>query len=341
MFKNRHTKPTAAFIMPMKIAGNEMELSHLASAIASIENQTDQDWMIIISEDYSNDEKVYDALKALEARLGEKIHVIYATENHGTGEARNIGIRYAASIGVPFILFLDADDIAHPRRLELVRKAFEDPKVNVVYCSFDVIDEYGNYTPEDELALPIKEIIDGHKVDIVEGEQAWIQIATKKKYTNLTSCTAVRTSLALEEQFPHLSASEDCHTWLRYGAHPGTFVFLRDIKGGYRIRRGIASRSRSNISSFYDNMYAADSDGFEQALIVAKKLGTLGDYDENDLRARFHVRLALNLINSGREDHCRKSLYLAESIVHEKVLEYISALSCDEPTKARMKKMFL
>ena len=330
---------TAAFIMPVKISGNGVELRHIKEAIASIEQQTDKDWIIVISEDYCQDEMVYAALKEYEARLGDKIHVIYADKNHGAGEARNIGIRYAASIGAPFILFLDADDLSDPRRLELVRKAFEDPTVNVVYTSFDIIDENDHLTPDDKLALPIKEIIDGHKVDIVEGEHAWINIATKKKYTNLTSCTAVRTSLALEEPFPPLSASEDCHTWMRYGAHPGKFVFLRDIKGRYRICSGVASRSRSHISAFYDRMYEADSDGFEQALIVAKRLGTLGDNDENELRARFHVRLALNLINSGREDHCKKSLNLAKSLVNERIVGYIDTLPCDDATKARMKEM--
>ena len=99
--------------------------------------------------------------------------------------------------------------------------------------------------------MSVREIIDGHQVDIVEGENAWIGLATKKKYTNLTSCTAVRTSLAAEEPFPSESVSEDSHTWVRYAAHPGKFVFIRDIKGGYRICSNVASRSRSNNANFY------------------------------------------------------------------------------------------
>ena len=222
----------------------------------------------------------------------------------------------------------------------MTRKAFDaDETVNVVYSSFDVIDENGNLVSEDKLALPIKEIIDGHKVDIVEGENAWINIVTKKKYTNLTSCTAVRTSLAAEELFPPLSASEDCHTWMRYGAHPGKFVFLREIKGDYRICTGVASRSRSNISEFYDMLYRTDSDGFEQALKLAKKYGTMGGWNENDLRAAFHVRLALNLLHSGKENYCKQSLSLAQGISKEKTLEYIDQLYCEPEAKARMKML--
>ena len=147
---------------------------------------------------------------------------IYTDKNCDSGMARNKGIRYAYEIGAPFIIYNDSDDVSDPRRLELVRKAFEnDDTINVVYTSFDVIDENDNVVPLDQVTKSLREIIDGHKIYIVEGENAWITIAMKKKYTNLTSCTAVKTSLAVEELFPDASASEDCHTWIRYAAHPG------------------------------------------------------------------------------------------------------------------------
>ena len=331
---------TPIFLMPVKISGGEMELRHFRIAVDSIKNQTDTNWLLVMVEDYSNDKRVYDSIDKIKEDLKDKLHVIYSDKNYGTGAARNKGILYAKEIGAPFILYNDSDDVSHPRRLELTRKAFDaDETVNVVYSSFDVIDENGNLVSEDKLALPIKEIIDGHKVDIVEGENAWINIVTKKKYTNLTSCTAVRTSLAAEELFPPLSASEDCHTWMRYGAHPGKFVFLREIKGDYRICTGVASRSRSNISEFYDMLYRTDSDGFEQALKIAKQYGTMGGWDENDLRAAFHVRLALNLLHSDREDYCRQSLALAKSISPEKALAYVEQLPCSPSIKSRMKEM--
>ena len=330
---------TAAFIMPVKIEGNEMELRHLHEAIDSIKNQTDPDWIIVISEDFSDDKRVYDELEKIKADLKEKIHIIYADRNHGTGVARNIGIRYAAEIGAPFILYNDADDLSDPRRLELVRKAFDaDPTVNVVYTSFDVIDENGTLTPLDEVSPSVREIILGHYNDPVVGENAWINIVTKKKYTNLTSCTAVKTSLAVEEPFPPTSVSEDCHTWFRYGAHPGKFVLLTEIKGGYRIRRGAASRSRSNFLDFYEQMYNVDSDGFEQALKVAKKYGTLGGWTENDLRAAFHVRVALTILHGASEKYAKKSLEISMKN-SQNTFSYIDALDCPEEEKATLKAL--
>ncbi|MBQ7642430.1 MAG: glycosyltransferase [Clostridia bacterium] len=331
---------TAAFVMPVKISGDDMELRFFRDSVNSIKNQTDKDWILVMVEDFSNDKRVYDAIDEIKSDLKDKLHVIYSDRNYGTGSARNKGVLYAKEIGAPFILFNDSDDISDPKRLELVRKAFEgDDSVNVVYTSFDVIDENDDFTPEEKIALPVREITDGHKVDIVEGENAWINIAIKKKYTNLTSCTAVKTSLACEELFPNASVSEDCHTWLRYAAHKGKFVFLREIKGKYRICSGTQSRSRSNNKDFYEKLFAMDSDGFEQAVKLAKKYGTMGGMDENDIRAGFYVRLALNLLNGGLKEYCKKSLEISLKISKEKTLGYIDKLPCDSAKKAEMKAL--
>ena len=174
----------------------------------------------------------------------------------------------------------------------------------------------------------------------MEGENAWLTIVTKKKYTNLTSCTAVKTSLAVAEPFPIASVSEDSHTWVRYGAHPGKFVFLREIKGGYRVNTGEQSRSRTNNKNFYEQLYTVDSAGFEEGVKVAKKYGTMGGWDENELRTAFHVRLALSLIHGESEEFCKKSLDDALAISSkEKVLQYIDKLYCKPQFKARMKAM--
>ena len=333
---------TPIFLMPVKIVGEEADLRFFRAAVDAIKRQTDDNWLLVMVEDFSDDKRVYDVIDEMKRDLKDKLYVIYSDKNYGTGAARNKGVLYAKEIGAPFILFNDSDDISDPRRLELVRKAFEsDEAVNVVYTSFDVIDENDNLTPRDKIALPVREIIDGHKTDIVEGENAWINIAIKKKYTNLTSCTAVRTSLAVEELFPAASVSEDCHTWLRYAAHPGKFVFLREIKGKYRICSGTQSRSRSNNKDFYEKLFLMDSDGFEQAVKLAKKDSTMGERDENDIRTGFYVRLALNLLNGGLKELCKKSLDISLGISKEKTIFYIDNLPCDIECKDKMKAMVL
>ena len=325
--------------MPVKLSGSEMELRHLLLSVESIKRQTDGDWILIMVDDFSNHAKVSETLDTIQNDLGEKVHIIHLEKNVGAGMARNIGVRYANEIGAPFILFNDSDDLSDPKRLELVKRAFKDDTVNVVYTSFDVIDENDAVVLPEKITLSVKEIIEGHKVDAVEGENAWIGIATKKKYTNLTSCTAARTSLAIEEPFPPLSVSEDCHTWYRYGAHPGKFVFLREIKGKYRICSGVQSRSRSINNDFYKKMYEADSAGFEEAVKLARKFGTMGGCDENDIRAAFHVRLALTLLHGESEEYGKESLKKAMEISKEKTYRYIDSLYCELQEKAQLKEL--
>ena len=325
--------------MPVRLTKDEKDLLFFADAIASIQNQTDKDWVLVLVDDYSESKAVYDFIEKIKSELKDKLHVIPTDRNYGTGVARNKGVEYASKIGAPFILFNDSDDISDPRRLELVRKAFEDETVNVVYTSFDVIDEKNALVPVSKINKTVLEIIDGHKEDVVEGENAWISIAMKKKYTNLTSCTAVRTSLAVAEPFPNASVSEDCHTWFRYAAYPGKFVFLRDIKGKYRIASGTASRSRSRNADFYGMMVKNDSDGFEKAVTIAKKYNTLVGYDEDEIRLAFYVRLALCIYNGGSVNHCIEALSKAKAISEEKTLYYIERLPCDASTKEAIRKL--
>lgn len=198
--------------------------------------------------------------------------------------------------------------------------------------------ENNRTVPREEICPSVREIIDGHQKDIVEGENAWVQIATKKKYTNLTSCTAVRTWLAIKEPFPRRSVSEDSHAWLRYGAYPGKFVFLRGIKNHYRICSGVQSRSRSENKDFYEQMSAADRDGFEAAMALAKGFGAVGA-EENDIRTAFYVRLALSLLygdaDAGAEALMKSAVELSPAVTRSAVAE----LDCDAAYKDRLRKM--
>lgn len=327
----------AAFIMPMKISGSDMELRHLRVSINSIKQQTDGDWLLIIVDDYSDNERVRAALDEIKADLKDRVHVISLDKNVGPGAARNVGIRYAEQLGAPFILYNDADDVSDPRRLELVRKAFDsDETANVVYMSFDVIDEYDRVTPEEEICLSVREIILGHRKNVLEGEDAWIGIATVKNYTNLTSCTAVKTKLAAQEQFPKRSVSEDSHTWLRYGAHPGKFVFIPEIKNHYRICSNVQSRSRSKNDDFYEKKSSAEQDGFEKAMAIAKSFGRVRPEQENELRAAFYVRLALSMLY-GDSEHCASQLIASAcAISKESTLASIAALDCAPEFRQRL-----
>ena len=330
---------TAAFIMPVKIKGNDREIGHLMLSVESIKNQTDSDWILVMIDDFSDDDRVFEALETIKDDLKDKVHIIHLDKNGGAGRARNVGIKYASDIGAPFVVFNDSDDISNPKRLELVREKFKDEDTNVVYMSFDVIDENNRVVNEDEICLSVREIINGHHKDILEGEDAWIGISTKKNYTNLTSCTAVRTSLALKEPFPGQPVSEDSNTWLRYAAYPGKFAFIREIINHYRICSKVDSRSRGQNVDFYQKKAAVDSDGFEKAMLISKKFGRIKSEDEDQIRIGFCVREALSMLYGDCKECAGELLATAVRLSKEKTLSRIEELDCDDEYKEQLKAL--
>ncbi len=331
---------TPAFIMPVKISGNELELRHLMMSVECIKNQTDSDWILIMVDDFSNNENVSAAFDEIETRLKERVHIIRLEKNVGTGMARNIAISYANNIGAPFVLYNDSDDLPHPRWLETVREKFgSDDKVNVVYSSFDVIDENDDPVPWDSICMSVKDILIGHQKDISEGENAWISLSTRKNYTNLTSCTAVRTWLAFREPFPLQTISEDTHAWFRYGAYPGKFAYIRDIKNRYRICSGIESRSRSQNADFYKIKSRVDQEGFEQAAQIALRFRSVSPQEIPKIRLAFLIRLALSMLYGEYEEGAAELIDLAFGMSKEQTLKHIESLDCDAVYKSKLKQM--
>ena len=322
---------TAAFIMGHWMVDDEQGRRFLDEAIRSVVDQTDPNWCLIIVDDHSENEETLENLRRIENELGSKVKVIYSPEHIGPGPVKNLGIKAAYEMGAPFVLYIDDDDRSDPRRLEYTRNAFlAQPDVNVVYSSFDVIDENTRIVPEGELCDSIREILEGHKEDVLEGENTWIRLGIEKNYTNLPSCTAVRTDLAMAEPFPPGTVSEDSNTWYRYAAHPGRFVFLDKIKNQYRICSGTDSRARSMNRKFYAQKAELDSDGFEKAVKISIKNG-LADPDRvDDIRARFYVRLALSMLRGGDENEMEKCLKTAVSISSDAAKDAVKALHVDE-----------
>lgn len=330
----------AVFVMPHKSDGSRQTEKHFREAIESIENQTDENWVLAITDDCSDNENALTELDNIEKRLGDKVHIVRSDKPLGTGRARNEGIRFANEISSPFILFLDTDDIAHEKRLELTRKAFEsDEKINVVYSSFNVIDENSDIYSYDDIPLTIREIIDGHAHNAVQGENAWIDLATKKNYTTLTSCTAVKTSLAVKEPFPALSVSEDTHTWYRYGAHPGKYVFLGDFKNSYRVCKGTGSRSRSANPDFYDQKAANDEQGFEKAVKIYSGFNNVAEEKIEQIRTGFLVRESLCMLRVEQTRIAKDLLKKSVAISPEKTQAAVANLEADNAEKEFLAKI--
>lgn len=281
----------ATFIIPVYIQ-NDDQLRFLEETIQGIKKQTDDRWVAVFVEDCSPYEGVKELLKKYQAK-DSRIHVIELKSRITTGSCRNIGIEWACNRNYPFILFNDADDVPHSRRVEVVRNTFSQfPNIGVVYSGFKVIDEHNNLVSMDKLSAPIREIIESLEEHPPQGRNCWYKIGIFSGYSNITSSTSVRTDLAMTELFPDEMVSEDSHTWLRYAAR-SEFYYTPDIPTCYRIPSYVKRQSSASyVDNFNIEKARVDYDGFSKALDIVEQKGTITSSSRNLIESEFLLRLS-------------------------------------------------
>src|SRR5215210_3013167 len=288
---------SSAFIIPYYV--NEYEQQEqgrkkkllIAETIEGLFLQTDQDWSAIIVVDMPPNEETYDYLIQLKYKHYPKIDITFLERNVGPGVSRNLGVLKALERGHTIILFNDSDDISHPKRLEVVKKTFlENPQVDVVYSTFEVIDENNRLTPIEKISSPILEILESHMQNPLEGNNIWIKMGTETGITNITSSTAVRIQFAYQCPFPNEKVSEDFHSWIRMAAFGANFKYTSLIPTKYRIPSFMkyqASRTRIGPSNF------------------------------NQIKARFYKRLAKSMRREMENELANELLNKAAQLEYE------------------------
>jgi glycosyltransferase involved in cell wall biosynthesis len=297
---------SSAFIIPYYTNGydHHQEQSRekllIADTIEGLFLQTDEDWSAIIVVDMYPNEETHDYLIQLKQKYYPKIDVIFLERNVGPGVSRNLGVLKALERGNTIILFNDSDDISHPKRLEVVKKTFlENPLVDLVYSTFEVIDENNRSTPIEKISSPILEILESHVQNPLEGNNIWIKMGTETGITNITSSTAVRIKFAYQCPFPNERASEDFHSWIRMSAFGANFKYTSLIPTKYRIPSFMkyqASRTRIGLGNFNQIKARVDSDGFSKATEIALARNIIKPEEVPLIKAKFYKRLAKSMI---------------------------------------------
>jgi glycosyltransferase involved in cell wall biosynthesis len=108
---------------------------YLREAVKSIQDQTFEDWEIVVVLDGCNEET-----SDLEA--DPRVRII-RQRNRGLPIARNVGV---AAAGADLIAFLDDDDRMLPERLRVAYAAMQDPEVGMCHSQWQIIDAEGNVT---------------------------------------------------------------------------------------------------------------------------------------------------------------------------------------------------
>lgn len=302
--------PTATFVMPL-YADGPRAADHLRHTVESLLAQTHRGWQLVVVDDASPDPAARQQVEALGRSHPGRFFLLPQEVNRGQGFCRNVGIRWAHARGSDIVLFQDADDVAHPRRLELTRRVFDErPDVDFVYSTFTVIDENGTAVPENRLTPSLREIVESHRSTPAEGPDAWIRMGVDTGYTTLTSTVAVRTDLAVAHPFPHVRASEDAHAWFRMSAGGSSLAYLPAIPCRYRVPQDTAgSADRSRIGAdYYRRKAEVDTDGFHEAIAIALERRTLDPAEVTGLKDAFLRRLALTMEREGQHAVARQIL---------------------------------
>lgn len=127
--------PRVSVIMP---AYNCEE--YIEAAIESVLNQTFQDFELIVVDDCSTD-KTNEKIQVLSNKYPNKILFIKHEKNQGAAAARNTAIQSSHS---NIFMLADADDIQHPRRLEIIYQELINQNVDMIFNECEMIDSSGN-----------------------------------------------------------------------------------------------------------------------------------------------------------------------------------------------------
>ncbi|MEV0083710.1 glycosyltransferase [Saccharopolyspora sp. NPDC050642] len=323
-----------AVLTPVRIDRLE-QCEELLSTVDSLRGQSDDSWHLLLVDDGSPLPEAADAFSAIVADLGDKATLIRRRKNAGQGICRNIAARWAWRNGIPYCLYLDGDDLADPRRVEVVRRNFRERReVDFQYSTFELIDERGHQVPEAGITPSIKEILQSHEQEPPTGARAWRQIATEHGYTTLTSATSVRTWLAVAHPFPDVYVSEDQHAWLRMTAATDFVFFDRETTAKYRIATdGGGSSVRKRIGDgYYEQKAWVDTQGVLAATRISVRRGRTAPAEVPAILADYYVRCAQTLEAEGRFAAMREYHELAGVV---RGLDHDRALAC-APARPRL-----
>lgn len=111
----------------------------IRATIESVQNQSYQNWEMILVDDASTDETV-SIIKEF-AQKDNRLKLTELPKNSGNGFARNIALEKATG---KYIAYLDADDIWLSQKLEKQIKFLKDNNLPFTFSFYDCIDEGGN-----------------------------------------------------------------------------------------------------------------------------------------------------------------------------------------------------
>ena len=247
----------------------------LQRALATVIEQTYQNWNAIVVNNFSTDNTLDVVAKFNDPR----IQCVNFRNNGVIGASRNEGIKLATG---EYVAFLDSDDTWFPTKIEKCVASLESGSDLVCHAEY-WIDESGKsrlvaYGPS-EAATHHNLIYKGNRIS--------------------TSATMVRATLLKEvngfDTSPELISTEDYDLWIRLAAKSNKFAFIDEPLGEYH-------RHDNNVSANIEKHLAAE------LALLAKHFSVNAQFENVLARRR---RKALAYYGAGRSLHRTNKHFLA------------------------------
>ncbi|MEO9513942.1 MAG: glycosyltransferase family 2 protein [Flavobacteriaceae bacterium] len=195
----------------------------ILETISSIQNQTYQNWELLITDDASSDNTV-NIIKKI-ASKDKRIKCFVNTTNEGAAVSRNNGLEMAQG---RFIAFLDSDDLWYPEKLEKQLAFMIKNKTPICFTSYDLINEESKALNKVIKTVPSIDY-KGHFKNTVIGMSTAIidtNIVTKKF------------------RFVNIRTRQDCYLWITLLKRGHLAYGMKDVLGSYRVRKGSISSNK-------------------------------------------------------------------------------------------------
>ena len=251
----------------------------LKYTVQSVQNQTYDNWELIIVDDASTDNSVQEAF--LSAKEDKRIHLYESVNNQGAGAARNTAIKYADG---DYLAFIDSDDLWAKNKLEKQVNFMESNNIGLSHTGYAYIDEKGKLLP----------------TGIVHVDAS----VNLLKYLKTTQI-GMSTVMIDRHKFPNISfptdrlLSEDASTWVPLLRRGEYFHGMDEVLMLYRVRENQLSRNKIKMAKGTFHRYMNEESipfykrltcFFSYAYHGVEKRVTNNNHDQNLILENFNCR---------------------------------------------------
>ena len=206
---------------------------YISETIQSVQNQTHQNWEMILVDDYSSDETVAVIKDFIEKDKRIQLHQLQS--NSGPAVARNKGIE---NVSGKYMTFLDADDIWFEDFIENSIKTIQETGIHFVFSSYKRSDENLNFIYSDFIVPQKVTYTDILKSNSISCLTAFLDIEALGK-----------------KSMPLIRKRQDMGLWLQYLKEIPFAYGIQEPKAIYRIRENSLSRNKSNLLKYQWQFY--------------------------------------------------------------------------------------